>query len=239
MSPRIDGFPASPSSSPAADQSKPFSTKKELDAAWARKAPNVANSEKVYARGISIDGSPKFVESARRDLDRLRSTRSGAALIQSIGDSGRKVRITSDPGKRPDGTDSKRLGWAWSKGWDGAYQKNGKPGKGADVRVAYDPSQKRMNQFDPKGEWYDGKEKWAKNAPADVTLFHELVHARDVTHGTLLPGRSKEGKKEVTNLELGTIGLKENPLNPFSENQYRKERGLPLRTSYLDPDNQA
>jgi hypothetical protein len=88
-------------------------------------------------------------------------------------------------------------------------------------------------------EWYDGKEKWAKNAPADVTLFHELVHARDVTHGTLLPGRSKEGKKEVTNLELGTIGLKVNPLNPFSENQYRKERGLPLRTSYLDPDNQA
>jgi hypothetical protein len=245
VSPRVDDPTRAPKAGAAPKPSKPKSKpkpkelEKGLKQSWARfsaksdsggaakkpaaeKKPPAA--EKKVPNGISVKGTPKFTQDATRDLDKIKSTPAGRELVQAIAKSGRKVDIKYAP-QNP-GTVT----------WDrDAEQKNGKPGQKSDAHVAYDPATKRLAPHPATKGVYDGKEAWQKKAPADVLLFHELVHARDATNGTLLPGQSKESNgKGVHNFELSAVGVKPNPLNPSSENQYREARGLPLRDGYTD-----
>ncbi|GAA4651389.1 hypothetical protein GCM10023116_36730 [Kistimonas scapharcae] len=54
-----------------------------------------------------------------------------------------------------------------------------------------------------------------------VVLAHELIHC--------LQGRQKDGKDE----ELWTTGIGKYSDNPMSENSFRRQFGLPLRTEYF------
>jgi hypothetical protein len=101
-------------------------------------------------------------------------------------------------------------------------QRNGHPGPSNNAQIRYEPSAHNVNM---------GPQKWAKNLPTSVLLEHELVHADHITHGTGMSGTDR--RTGVPNEELGTVGLKRNPLDPaFTENAYRKELGLPTRTEY-------
>ncbi len=89
-----------------------------------------------------------------------------------------------------------------------------------------------------------------KEKPADVTLFHEMVHADDIMHGRLYATEAPSGGGKVKVSEMHAVGLKEYADTDFltgvsdapemySENTYRKERGVKLRPWYGgDEENQ-
>ncbi len=87
---------------------------------------------------------------------------------------------------------------------------------------------------------------WRK-MPSDVVLFHELVHAYHDVHHTTADGTVRDAEAEnevdvgVNRREYQAVGLDAqdgafhyaNEL--FTENKYRRARGLPLRTTYMVP----
>lgn len=70
--------------------------------------------------------------------------------------------------------------------------------------------------------------------PADVTLFHELVHADDVIHGMFDATLIQRGTASVKLSEMRAVGLDALRRASYSENAYRAERGFIERTYYSD-----
>ncbi|NNA97674.1 MULTISPECIES: M91 family zinc metallopeptidase [Pseudomonas] len=84
--------------------------------------------------------------------------------------------------------------------------------------------------------------------PPVISLYHEMAHAYNGAHGTLLPGQTND----EPNLERQAVGLETNAPafdfdnnprtpptttnpKPFTENALREETGFPRRNSYIQP----
>jgi len=184
-----------------------------------------------YNKAITVEGDAEFQAKAIRDLDKIKETKSGKKLLDSITKSGKDLRIHSDGGTG---------NWAWTDppptatNTDG-YMSGGKRGKAADAEVAYNPDRDRLTG--PPGSVYNGQA-WAQppNRPPEVGLYHELVHADDFMHGRFdSTNGSNTGAMAgtpIANGELRAVGLPPYQNEAYSENAYRKDRGLAQRTFY-------
>lgn len=186
-----------------------------------------------YNDFITIEGTPEYQAKVVRDLDLIAGTPSGQKLLDSMKDSGKKVRIHTDEGKG---------NWAWTDppppagaNPPGYLKGDGTPGDPANAEIGYNPD--RTSISGPPGSPYNTAD-WAKspNRPADVGLFHEMVHGDDVMHGRLDSTQGTNlGPKAGTpidNSELRAAGLPPYDKQDYSENTYRKDRKLPPRTFY-------
>jgi hypothetical protein len=105
----------------------------------------------------------------------------------------------------------------------------------ADAQVGYNPD--RTSLSGPPGSPYNTAN-WAQspNRPADVGLYHEMVHSDDIMQGKLDNTQGTNlGPKAGTpidNSELRAAGLGPYSGSDYSENTYRSDRGLPARTFY-------
>lgn len=184
---------------------------------------------------ISIEGDEGYQAKVLRDLHRIASTPSGEKLLASLGAGGHKVLIHlgkklnsrgepinetfSDPalGKdpnAPEGTDPR------------AYD-----GTGIDAQISYDPDTPCIH-YSKENDWA-----YPPGYSPDADLFHEMVHADDMAHGNLdkTPCFNVEPQQYVptTSGELRAEGLGpygDETKYPYSENTYRRDRGLPRRT---------
>lgn len=196
---------------------------------------HLKNGQQVtqFNKSIVIEGDAAFRQKAVRDLQLIQQTKSGKQLLESIETSGKKCRIHA--------TTTKKGNWAWtdpppkSAKDPGYLQPGNTPGASADTEVGYDPD--KVSVTGPPGSPYNTAD-WAKNGnrPADVGLFHELVHADDMMHGrmdaTLGENVGPLAGTDIARFELRAAGLPPFSGAEYSENTYRQERGLPLRTFY-------
>jgi len=191
----------------------------------------------MYSPNIRIEGTTEFQAKAVRDLDLIAGTDSGKKLLKSLAASGKMTTIHIDT---PDGT--KPGNWAWTnpkptppKPYPGYLKSDGKPGDPADTQVGYDPD--RTSLKGGPGSPYNTAN-WAQspNRPADVGLYHELVHCDDMQQGKLDNSQgTNTGPKAGTpidNSELRAAGITPYDKSDYSENTYRSDRGLPQRTFY-------
>jgi len=186
-----------------------------------------------YNEFITIEGTPEYQAKVIRDLDIISKTPSGQRLLESMAKSGKKCRIHTDQGQG---------NWAWTDppppsgpNPPGYLRSDGTPGTGADTEIGYNPD--RTSLTGPPGSPYNTAA-WAQqpNRPADVGLFHEMVHADDMMHGRL---DSRQGTNTgplagspVANSELRAAGLGPYQGESYSENTYRQDRGLAQRDFY-------
>lgn len=190
-----------------------------------------------FSPNIRIEGTPEFQAKAVRDLNLIASTPSGQKLLKSLAASGKTTRIHIDT---PDG--SKPGNWAWtdpppsgSPPHPGYQKSDGTAGPAANTQVGYDPD--RVKLAGPPGSPYNTAN-WAQspNRPADVGLYHELVHCDDMQQGKLdNTNGTNLGPKAgtpIANSELRAAGLPPYDKSDYSENSYRSDRGLPARTFY-------
>ena len=89
-----------------------------------------------------------------------------------------------------------------------------RPGDGSAVLISYDPL-------------------LTTGRPAEVGLFHELVHAHYTVRGTQL-GREDSASEFAggRHFELMSTGFTPHDNKPFSENRYRQAVSVPARTDY-------
>jgi serine protease Do len=196
-------------------------------------APAAAYAVPKY---ISIDegGDVEYGKKVRRDLEKISKTKTGQALLKSLEASGMKITIKSDAA-RAIGNYAVAV-TPWTAGPEPGVlevtKAGTKAGPKADVEVGYSPDRTKLGI---PGDDYS-KTKWANppNRPPDVGLFHELVHADDMMHGrldtTLAPNKPPRDKSDVQTSELRAVGLVGK--SPYSENAYRTELKLELRTFY-------
>jgi uncharacterized Zn-binding protein involved in type VI secretion len=183
-----------------------------------------------FSPNITIEGTAEFQAKAVRDLQKIASTKTGKALLQSLQESGKNIRIHTDAQVDAKGrvrtgnyatTDPTPSG---SGPWPGY-----KGGGSADAQVGYSPDRDRLAGV---------SEDWANppNRPPDVGLFHELVHCDDFTHGELdndtdVPNGSR-ASEQVKAAEARAVGLPPYQNEPFSEDAYREELGVKIRPHY-------
>ncbi|NTV95634.1 MAG: hypothetical protein HGA75_09490, partial [Thiobacillus sp.] len=177
-----------------------------------------------YNEFITIEGTPEYQAMVVRDLNTIAGTPSGERLLASMAASGRQCRIH---------TDNNEGNWAWTDppptGNEGTH------GNQADTEIGYNPE--RTSLSGPPGSPYNTAN-WAQepNRPADVGLFHEMVHADDMMNGRM---PTTEGNNTgpmagtpIADSELRAAGLPPYDGESYSENSYRGDRGLPERTFY-------
>ncbi len=181
--------------------------------------------ETRFGIAITIKGTPEFQAKTVRDLNTIKGTKSGRQLLRSIDASGRTVTVVHDGGKGNSAT-----GYG-----DVSLSAQGERGAGGNVKVAYDPD--RTSLATP-GSPYETAV-WAQppNRPADVGLFHELVHADDMAYGrlddTMGTNLGPVAGDPIEHSELRAAGLPPYDVGEaYTENVYREERGLPARTFY-------
>ncbi len=185
-----------------------------------------------YNAFITIEGTPEYQAKVVRDLNRIAGTPSGKALLASMGKTGKHVRIHTDNGTgNAAWTDPSPPG-ANSPGY---LRTDGTAGPASDTQVWYNPDRDRLSG--PPGSPYNTAN-WAQspNRPADVGLFHEMTHCDDMMQGKLDSTQGTNlGPKAGTpipNSELRAAGLPPYNGQPYSENTYRSDQGLPPRTFY-------
>lgn len=189
-----------------------------------------------YTKGVVIEGTPDFQAKAIRDLNLIAGTPSGKKLLSSLSSSGKSCRIHIDTAAgNPPGN------WAWTDPppttatSPGYLRANGKRGDRANTEVGYDPD--RTSLSGPPGSPYNTAN-WAQrpNRPADVGLYHELIHADDMAHGkletTMGTNTGPMAGTPIANSELRAAGITPYDKQDYSENTYRADRGLPGRTFY-------
>lgn len=190
-----------------------------------------------YNSFITIEGTPEFQAKAVRDLNQIASTPSGKKLLASMQDSGKQCRIHIDT--QPNGTPGN---WAWTDppppagaNPPGYLKSGGSAGAAANTEIGYDPD--RTSLSGPPGSPYNSAN-WAQspNRPADVGLYHEMVHSNDMSHGRLDDTQGTNvgpmAGTPIDNSELRAAGLPPYDNSDYSENTYRTDRGLPNRTFY-------
>ena len=175
---------------------------------------------KPLGSSITVEGDAAFQARVQSDLDALRSTPQGRAMLLALDNSGHTttIRLQTDPekGNSAGATDRDN---AW-------LQADGTPGSGSDAYVNYLPERISL-----------GSEEY-RNRPPVVGLFHELVHAYNYVTGTLADGKTGG----VNNRELAAVGLPydhdadastpdQHP-GHINENDYRDELNLPTRPRY-------
>ncbi len=179
--------------------------------------------------GVRVEGSDGFRQRMESDLEFLRSSPNGRLMLAEFDAAaarGNTVTIRE--------LANEQNGYAMSSGDE---IRNGRPGRGSDVGIAYNP-EFFMSAFP---------------APA-VVLFHEMSHAWNGVNGTFLPGvysgsDVRDRSAGVPNAERQAVGLETtapaydfdgDPSTPatthnpyaLTENGLRSELGLPLRLHY-------
>lgn len=169
--------------------------------------------------------APGFKERLEEDLELFKVTESGRKMLEALDASGKKVTIQQ---LRPE-TDN---GFASTSKPDNVYIKNGKPGKGSNSLISYNPS------------FYDTFDGTDFLPP--VVLFHEMAHSYNHVTGTMQPGLIEAGGDMTKKSEHQAVGLPTEGIavkhpdgsvtdgNPdgLNENSIRKELGLPNREQY-------
>lgn len=174
----------------------------------------------TYGSAIRLDGDEEFRRKTIAALDEIKGTPSGAALLQSIEDSGKSVTIRETNG----GNSENATSFA-----DGLLKQDGTKGTGSDSVVDFNPDRSVIG---------DGSEPWM-NRPASVGLAHELIHSAHDANGTTEFDYS-DADKQPQNYELQTVGLagtKDGAAvdysgNAFTENKIRADLGQPARPEY-------
>jgi len=189
----------------------------------------VVNVEIGAAKGVTIEGSDAFRQRVGAEIDFLRSSPSGQRMLAEFDKAaarGNSVTIKE--------LANEQNGYAQTFSND-ADIVNGRPGKGGDVQISYNPSF-HMAEFP---------------APA-VVLYHEMSHAYNGVNGTFQQGTYRgtgPDNGQVPNAERQAVGLEtsapaydfdgdpstpKTTANPdhLSENGLRAELGLPDRPSY-------
>jgi uncharacterized Zn-binding protein involved in type VI secretion len=180
---------------------------------------------------LRIKGDPYFQAKVVRDLGLLRKTRSGRTMMRSLSRSGRTVTVVHDGGN---GNFARALPGPAGEP-RGFLQADGAPGEPADVLVGVDPDRTKLPARPGTAV---AQAPWANppHRPADVGLFHELIHADDFAHGRAdgRPGANSGPRAgtPVPRAELRAVGLPPYEDSAYSENKYRTERGLAPRTFY-------
>ena len=200
--------------------------------------------------GVDKDQRAEMHGKSMEDIAKMLQTPAGRKLIGDLADNETKdpndatkmlhhsttIRPTDDKTVENDcdekGMDAARAVRDKEAG-DAIEKKSSTPGVGTDAIITYHPGVEKI---------LDGPN---VKATGDTTLFHEMVHADHMTHGTKVdssqvvnnPGDRDNGTKVE---EMATVGLMparagNDPL--LNENEYRRERAamnedMPQRPSY-------
>jgi hypothetical protein len=185
----------------------------------------------VLPKFVAIYGDKEFKRKTARDLEIISKTTTGQALLKSLESSGRKLKILSDSGA---GNETESFPVTWN---DALKAKKRMPGAGSktDVSIKYSPDRTNVVFLGPP--YSDKDVKWTRepNRPSHVGLFHEMVHADDMMHGTIdISTTANVGKRagdSVAAFEMRAVGL-DGVKRAFDENSYRRELKLPERDFY-------
>jgi hypothetical protein len=162
-----------------------------------------------YAPGVRIRGTPEFQARVVRDLDTIASTEAGRETLARIAGNGHTVTIVETAeGNECDtytSPDDRFVG-----------------GAGTDSVVEYNPGRTSIG---------DGSEPWMTR-PADVGLYHELVHGADAGDAAMDEGETMIDGRNTRRREAQAVGIGPYAGRSGSENDYRSQRGEPPRTYY-------
>ncbi|MDR3373393.1 MAG: M91 family zinc metallopeptidase [Ancalomicrobiaceae bacterium] len=199
------GAPPSPPSSPAP---QPPAAKTDMP--------------RQYGKSIKIEGGDQdYVNKTVGDLDKIKATKSGKALLDFLENSGKTITIVPT-------TSGNECQW---ESWDAGRKADGSKGRGSNSTVSFDANTEKI-----------GTETWATRPPA-IGLAHELIHAAHGADGSINFVRAADGEtkqKQVPNDskvdgsnppqiamanedEVRTVGIDPYANEPFSENKIRSE----------------
>lgn len=198
-----------------------------LSAREPARAETPVNGTTIYSGGIFITGSPVFREQIQGNLDHLREAGFGG-LLTRLDQSGQNVVI----GEAPYGTGSYTEHSASTvaittdvPGADGVLI----PGIPSGSFVGIDVGQV-------------GDEPGQVCFDTSLSVLHELNHAVNAAYGTTLTRESLnpqfpytsdgENQNFTSAEEANAVGVGPYASNPYSENAYRAEEGLPARHDY-------
>lgn len=193
---------------------------------------------------VSVSGSDEFKERVEADLEMLRSSPTGRAMLEAFDSANTKDKVTVNIIEQTDYAQGNYADWANRTNPTQPQPRldpvTGKPGTPNNATIGY----------------YPGKlESGGRERPPVVGLFHEMAHAYDFTHGTLQNGvydgtdvadKKSPVRPNVNNLERVAVGLpidhdndpktaeQLDPNHPtnLTENGLRDELELPKRPSY-------
>ena len=147
-----------------------------------------------YGKAITIEGDDDFKKKTRQCLDAINKTPTGAKMIKSIEDSGKKVTFK----------ETSQGNSAQAKSSKAKRKADGSPGDGSSSTVKYNPTKTQIG---------DGSEPWMKRPPC-VGLAHELVHVYHSANGTGdFPPKSEDM----------AVGVPPYDTEPVTENKIRDE----------------
>lgn len=213
---------------------------------------------------ITVQGSPEFQRRIQDDLELLASSPDGQHMLSSLGTSGHSLLIDDghllNGGKvlYNNGYTAPSHGDQPTNDTDFYYDKqHNRPGAGTDAIISIDTTLTNL------GDIAQGSKPDYHELNPTVVLYHEMAHAYDDTHGTMMPGTyGPNGKDPVDSQNIGrwspqylanaeheAVGLPVdwdgNPNTPevrvpdsvhphdLTENALRDEMGLPDREHYL------
>jgi hypothetical protein len=164
---------------------------------------------------------PKFRDNVMNDLGTIMQTAAGRDMIAKMAANPNGNSVTflmhRDAQGNPDTTN------AYADAADPRNRSRWGDGKGVDAVMAYVPG---------KGVVIPGGSAPWLPLRVDVVLFHEMVHAYHMTHGTMDDSLVRPGKNTanidvqsgIRNSEYQAVGLGTYSNAALSENRYRKER---------------
>lgn len=215
--------------------------------------------------GIQVTGTPEFQERVAADLDTLRSSPTGLAMLHALDDQPtgtrevvvavpRPIIVRSPVPVPPTDTAGPVRTVAPAPRPGGSVGPVPGPGDGPDVVISELPGSEENNGYAyatiPPGIGYQAQP-YRRKPPIGV-LFHEMAHVYDFTHGTTEPG-TYEGDDEtdagVNRSERQAVGLpiddESDPGGPeaidpehpltYTENGLRAEMGMEPRRHYNGP----
>jgi uncharacterized Zn-binding protein involved in type VI secretion len=186
----------------------------------------------TYGPNIVVRGNnPEFVSLTLGHLTALSALQSGRTVINSLS---RPVTIM-ECAVGDDSADTVPSG-----NWNNPHLYDG---TGTDAVVDHYPDVQTV---------YDGSESWMSFAP-HITLGHELTHASHITNGDVtgnptsgppIPndtsgfplGRAMEERRTVGCGPDPTYGMPDYSGEPYSENTFRRDNDLPLRSRYTETE---
>lgn len=207
------------------------------DADGARAERVVTVELRVVGNFIRIEGSPAFVERVRADLDMLRSSPRGQALLAAL-----EVAVGADPSRIADLAVIGRLvhqNTLTIREYVSPSEEENNSYAYADLERRRRGQQMLVEYQTDLDEVYDG--------PPITVLYHELAHVYDYAHGTLADGvHTGPDNPGVDNAERVAVGLpidhdgdastpdRLDPRHPydFTENALRDELGAPRAPKY-------
>ena len=187
---------------------------------------------------IRIEGSPAFVERVRADLDMLRSSPLGQALLAALHDRARSSRSRL--------ADVPVVGLLANQGDTLTIREYVSPSKEDDNSYAHRDVERRRRGRQMLVEYQTDLDDMYDGPPITV-LYHELAHVYDFAHGTTADGTyTGADNPGVDNAERVAVGLpvdhdhdpstpdQLDPRHPYAytENALRDEIGAPRAPRY-------